>query len=196
MSKPWQMSGVEGVSRFLHRVWRIVATDGDVLNAQIRDMEPSPEIARLMHKTIRLVSEDIEALRFNTAISKLMELSNAIIALEEKPRPVVEALVLLLAPFAPHLAEELWSVLGHSGSLARAPWPSFDQALAEDERREYAVQINGKLRHKVIAAAGLSAADLVRTVRADPRVSALLDGKQVIKEVAVPGRLINFVVKE
>ena len=196
VSKPWQMSGVAGVSRFLNRVWRIVATDGDVLNAQIRDMEPSPEIARLMHKTIRLVSEDIEALRFNTAISKLMELSNAIIALEEKPRPVVEALVLLLAPFAPHLAEELWSVLGHSGSLARAPWPSFDQALAEDERREYAVQINGKLRHKVIAAAGLSAADLVRTVRADPRVSALLDGKQVIKEVAVPGRLINFVVKE
>ena len=149
-----------------------------------------------MHKTIRSVTEDIEALRFNTAISKLMELSNAIIALEEKPRPVVEALVLLLAPFAPHLAEELWSVLGHSGSLARAPWPSFDQALAQDERREYAVQINGKLRHKVIAAAGLSAADLVRTVRADPRVSALLDGKQVIKEVAVPGRLINFVVKE
>ena len=198
VAKPWQMSGVAGVSRFLNRVWRIVATDGDVLNAQIRDMEPSPEIARLMHKTIRLVSEDIEALRFNTAISKLMELSNAIIALEEKPRPVVEALVLLLAPFAPHLAEELWSVLGHSGaSLARAPWPSFDQALAQDERREYAVQINGKLRHKVIAAAGLSAADLVRTVRAVHGTStALLDGKQVIKEVAVPGRLINFVVKE
>ena len=195
VAKPWQMSDVAGVSRFLQRVWRIVVSDQDVLNAQICDAEPTPEMRRLMHKTIRSVSEDIEALRFNTAISKLMAYSTAIVALEEKPRSVVETLILLLAPFAPHIVEELWSILEHRGSLAHAAWPGFDPMLAEDEHREYAVQINGKLRHKVLAASGLSAADLVRTVRADPRVHQLLEGKQLIKEIAVPDRLVNFVVK-
>jgi len=149
-----------------------------------------------VHKTIRSVTGDIEALRFNTAVSKLMEMSNAVLSLERKPRSVVETLVLLLAPFAPHLAEELWSVLGHEGSLAFAPWPSFDAALAEDELREYVVQVNGKLRHKVLADAGLSAADLVQTIKADLRVTELLQRKQIVKEIAVPGRLVNFVVRD
>jgi leucyl-tRNA synthetase len=107
----------------------------------------------------------------------------------------VEVFVLLLAPFAPHICEELWGLLGHETSLAYASWPIFDSALADDERREYVVQINGKLRHKVLAASGLSGADLVLMVRADPRVASLLDGKQIVKEVVVPNRLINFVVK-
>jgi leucyl-tRNA synthetase len=196
LAKPWQMSGVAGVGRFLNRVWRIVVDDKDTLSAHICDIEPSPEIARLMHKTIRSVTGDIEALRFNTAVSKLMEMSNAVLSLERKPRSVVETLVLLLAPFAPHLAEELWSVLGHEGSLAFAPWPSFDAALAEDELREYVVQVNGKLRHKVLADAGLSAADLVQTIKADLRVTELLQRKQIVKEIAVPGRLVNFVVRD
>jgi leucyl-tRNA synthetase len=196
LAKPWQTSGVAGVGRFLNRVWRIVVDDEDTLSAHICDIEPSPEIARLMHKTIRSVTGDIEALRFNTAVSKLMEMSNAVLSLERKPRSVVETLVLLLAPFAPHLAEELWSVLGHEGSLAFAPWPSFDAALAEDELREYVVQVNGKLRHKVLADAGLSAADLVQTIKADLRVTELLQGKQIVKEIAVPGRLVNFVVRD
>jgi leucyl-tRNA synthetase len=190
------MSGVAGVSRFLHRVWRIVVDDGDGLSDTICAIEPPPDIARLLHKTIRWVGEDIEALRFNTAIAKLMEMSNALMALERKPRSVVEAFLLLLAPFAPHVAEELWSLMGHKASLAYAPWPSFDPALAADERREYAVQVNGKLRHKVLATPGLAAADLIGAVRADPRVAALLQGKQLIKEIAVPDRLVNFVVKD
>jgi leucyl-tRNA synthetase len=196
VAKPWQMSGVAGVGRFLNRVWRIVVDDEDTLSAHICDIEPSPEIARLMHKTIRSVTGDIEALRFNTAVSKLMEMSHAVLSLERKPRSVVETLVLLLAPFAPHLAEELWSALGHEGSLAFAPWPSFDAALAEDELREYVVQVNGKLRHKILADAGLSAADLVQTIKADLRVTELLQGKQIVKEIAVPGRLVNFVVRD
>jgi leucyl-tRNA synthetase len=196
VAKPWQMSGVAGVSRFLHRVWRIVANDENALSSQVCDIEPSPAIVRLVHKTIRSVTEDIEALRFNTAIAKLMEMSNALIALERKPRSVVETLVLLLAPFAPHLAEELWSILRHEASLAYAPWPSFDPALAEDELREYVVQVNGKLRHKVLAEASLATANLLETVKADPRVIELLQGKHIVKEVAVPGRLVNFVVAE
>jgi leucyl-tRNA synthetase len=196
IAKPWQMTGVAGVSRFLHRVWRLVVNDEGTLSNQICAIEPPQEIARQMHKTIRSVSDDIEALRFNTAISKLMEMSNALISLERAPRSVVEGFVLLLAPFAPHIAEELWSLLGHEESLAHASWPTFDSALAEGEFREYAVQINGKLRHKVIASAGLSAADLARTIRADPRVAELLEGKQIVNEVAVPNRLVNFVVRD
>jgi leucyl-tRNA synthetase len=196
VAKPWQMPGVAGVSRFLHRVWRIVVNEEGTLNDQICAIEPSSEIARLMHETIRSVSDDIEALRFNTAISKLMEMSNALTSLERKPRSVVEVFVLLLAPFAPHIAEELWNLLGHEKSLAHASWPTFDPALAEDEFREYAVQINGRLRHKVIASAGLSAEDLARTIKADPHVAGLLEGKQIIKEVAVPNRLVNFVVRD
>ena len=195
VAKPWQMSGVAGVSRFLHRVWRIVADDRDGLNEQVCEIEPSAEVTHLMQKTIRSVGEDIEAMRFNTAISKLMEMSNALTALDRTPRSVVEVFVLLLAPFAPHICEELWGLLGHETSLAYESWPISDSALADDERREYVVQINGKLRHKVFAASGLSAADLVLMVRADPRVASLLDGKQIVKEVVVPNRLINFVVK-
>jgi leucyl-tRNA synthetase len=122
-------------------------------------------------------------------------MANALIALERKSRPIVEVFVLLLAPFAPHICEELWALLGHRTSLAYEPWPSFDPALAEDELREYVVQINGKLRHKVLAAPGLSADALLHAVKDDPRVSASLEGKQIVKEVAVPDRLVNFVVK-
>jgi leucyl-tRNA synthetase len=177
-------------------VWRIVVTDEGALNAHVSDIEPTLEVVRLKHKTIRSVTEDLEALRFNTAIAKLMEMSNALLSLGHKPRVVIESFVLLLAPFAPHLAEELWSVLGHEESLAYVPWPSFDPALAEDEVREYVVQVNGKLRHKVFADAGLSAANLIETVKADPRVSELLQGKRIVKEIAVPGRLVNFVVRD
>jgi leucyl-tRNA synthetase len=196
VAKPWQMAGVAGVSRFLNRAWRIVVNDEDGLSDQIVDVEPTPEILRLQHKTIRSVTEELEALRFNTAIAKLMEMSNAVLSLERKPRVVVETFVLLLAPFAPHLAEELWNVLGHKESLAYAPWPDFDPVLAEDERREYVVQVNGRLRHKMVADAGLSAASLLETVKADPRVTELLRGKQIVKEFAVPGRLVNFVVSD
>jgi leucyl-tRNA synthetase len=151
VSKPWQMSGVAGVSRFLNRAWRIVVDDEGGLSTRVCDAEPTPEIVRLQHKTVRSVTEDIEAFRFNTAIAKLMEMSNALLALEPRPRAVVETFVLMLAPFAPHLAEELWRTLGYQETLAHAPWPPFDSALAQDELREYASRINGKLRHRLFA---------------------------------------------
>ena len=196
VAKPWQMSGVAGVSRFLNRAWRIVVNDNDGLSDRVCAIDPTPETLRLQHKTVRSVTEDIEGLRFNTAIARLMEMSNALISLERQPRPVVETFVLLLSPFAPHFAEELWRVLGHPESLAHAPWPSFDPALAQDELREYAIQINGKLRHRLSADAGLSVTDLLETVKADPRVIELLQGKQLVKAFAVPGRLVNFVVHD
>jgi leucyl-tRNA synthetase len=160
------------------------------------DVSPDQRLVRLQHKTVRAVTEGIENLRFNTSIARLMELVNALTPLEQRPRSVVQSLVLLLAPFAPHLCEELWRVLAHDESLAYAPWPMFDPDLASDDQREYAVQLNGRTRHKIVADADMAADTLLALTKADRRVKELLAGKKIVKEIAVPGRLVNFVVRE
>lgn len=144
---------------------------------------------------VKSVTEDIEAMSFNTAIARLMELSNALSASDERPREIVETFVLLLSPFAPHIAEELWGKLGHQGTLAFVPWPSFDPELAREEMDEYVVQINGKVRHRFKAATGLGEG-LLEVARSEPEVATLLAGKTVVKEIVVPGRLVNFVARE
>jgi leucyl-tRNA synthetase len=125
-----------------------------------------------------------------------MELVNALTPMEKRPRSVVQSLVLMLAPFAPHLCEELWRVLGHRESLAYAHWPVFDPDLARDEQREYVVQLNGRVRHRIVADAEMGTDTLLALVKADPRVKELLAGKQTVKEIAIPGRLVNFVVRD
>ena len=194
-AKPWQTTGVVGVRRFLERAWRIVCGDDDALHPSIRDVPCPDDLSRLQHRTIGAVTEDIEALRFNTAIARLMEMANGLTAAPVRPREVVEAFVLLLAPFAPHIAEELWSRLGHPESLANAPWPDFDPDLAREESQEYVVQVNGKVRHRFRAPGGLNAAALVTAAKAEPQVATMLAGLTVIREVVVPGRLANFVVR-
>jgi leucyl-tRNA synthetase len=123
-------------------------------------------------------------------------LANALTPMEQRPHSVVKTVVLMLAPFAPHLCEELWRVLGNSESLAYAPWPSFDPDLASDDQREYVVQLNGRIRHKIIADANMPAETLLALVKADRQVKELLAGKKIMKEFAVPGRLVNFVVRD
>ncbi|MCW0015687.1 leucine--tRNA ligase [Rhizobium sp. BT-226] len=194
-AKPWQTAGVIGVRRFLERAWRIVCDENDGLSPVVLAAAPSPQLLRLRHQTVKTVTADIEAIRFNTAVSRLMELANALTAEAVRPREVVETFVLLLAPFAPHIAEELWSKLGHGGTLTWVSWPTFDPAIIEMETREYVVQINGKVRHRFEAAADLGEA-LLAAARSEPSVMALLDGKTVVKEVLVPGRLVNFVVED
>jgi leucyl-tRNA synthetase len=196
MAKPWQTSGVKGVRRFLDRAWRIVCGEGDVLHPAVQEVAVSNDLLRLRHKTVAAVTQDIEGLRFNTAIARLMEMANALTAAVVRPREIVETFVLLLSPFAPHLAEELWSKLGHHHTLACAAWPGFDPAMVHDEHEEYVVQVNGKVRHRFQAVAGLEAAALIATARAEPQVAALLMGKNIVKEIVVPGRLANFVVRE
>lgn len=195
MAKPWQMAGVTGVRRFLDRAWRTVCGEDDALHPDARDVAAPVDLLRLRHKTVGAVTDDIEALRFNTAVARLMELANVLTAAAVRPREVVETFVLLLAPFAPHIAEELWGKLGHEGTLAYASWPGFDPALAQDESQEYVVQVNGKLRHRFQASAGLDAEALLAAAKAEPQVVALLKGRTVLKEIAVPGRLVNLVVR-
>jgi len=195
-AKPWQIAGVSGVRRFLDRAWRIVCGEDDALHPAVQEVTAANDLLRLRHKTVRAVTDDIQALRFNTAIARLMEMANALTAAAVRPREMVESFVLLLAPFAPHLAEELWVKLGHQGTLAYAPWPGFDPALAQDERHEYVVQVNGKVRHRFQAKAGLDADALLAAAKAEPQVVALLNGKTVVKQITIPGRLANFVVRE
>jgi leucyl-tRNA synthetase len=197
-AKPWSMQGVNGVYTFLNRVWRLVIDERSEtmqLNAAVIDRPPNANENRVLHQTIQKVTDDIRNLAFNTAISRMMEFTNHFTTANERPRQVLEKFVLLLSPFAPHIAEELWRALGHEQSLAHEPWPDFDASLAKEDTVEIPVQINGKLRSKITVPADANGAQLESAARTDERVHELLDGKQVVKTVVVPGRLVNFVVK-
>jgi leucyl-tRNA synthetase len=196
-TKPWSMRGVDGVSRFLGRVWRLFIDERAEhlkLADAVRPVEPGRDTLRKLHQTIQKVTEDLDGLRFNTAIAAMMELTNHLTPLPVKPRAVLETLVLLLSPFAPHLAEELWQALGHKQTLAYEPWPKYDPALTKADEIEVPVQVNGKLKLRLTVPAGLDKAAFEKAVLGDEKVRALLDGKQVRKVVVVPGKLVNIVV--
>jgi leucyl-tRNA synthetase len=197
-TKPWSMEGVNGVRGFLDRVWRMITNERSEqfeLNAAVQDVEPTPEQNRVLHKTIQGVTQDIERMAFNTAIAKMMEFTNYFLKCDVRPKRAMETLLLLLAPFAPHLSEELWQQLGHDKSLAHEPWPKLDLAAIHEDSVEIPVQINGKLRSRVMVPAGASKQDLEQAARTDARIEELLAGHEIVKIVAVPGRMVNFVVK-
>jgi leucyl-tRNA synthetase len=185
--KPWQTSQIQGVVRFRDRVWNLChkpLTDA---------IDEATDRAR--HKCIKKVTEDIEAMAFNTAISAMMELTNLLLGKDALPRVAAETLVLLLSPFAPHIGEELWRKLGHAESLAHAPWPSFDPDKCIDETVEVGVQVNGKTRGSVALARDASQDDARAAALAIENVKKHVEGKELKKFVYVPARIINFVVK-
>ncbi len=192
--KPWNTRGVEGITRFLDRVWRLVVDDAGGPSPALDHGPPPPELERLLHQTVRKVTEDIEGLRFNTAISQLMVLVNALTPLERRPRAVIEPLVLILSPFAPHLGEELWRRLGHPESLAHAEWPAWDPARVVEDSVTIAVQVNGKLRATLELPRDVAEAEVTRVALADERVRRHLDGADVRKAIFVPNKLLNLVV--
>jgi leucyl-tRNA synthetase len=196
--KPWSMDGVSGVRRFLDRVWRMVTNEHaetPELNPAVKQVAATDEQSRVVHKLIKAVTDDLDRLSFNTAIAKMMEFTNFFFGFDVRPKSAMETLVLLLAPFAPHVAEELWQVLGHPKTLAYEPWPTYDLALTIDNTVEIPVQINGKLRGRVLAPRDLSREDLEALARAEPRIAELLAGQNVVKTIVVPGKMVNFVVK-
>jgi leucyl-tRNA synthetase len=198
--KPWSMDGVSGVRNFLDRAWRMIIDDRAEevrLHPAVQDVEPTAEQNRVLHKTIRAVTADAEQLAFNTAIARMMEFTNYFFKADVRPRAAMERFVLLLSPFAPHLAEELWQALGHARTLAYEPWPSFDPELVKEDTVEVPIQINGKLRAKILvsAASGNDRVALEGAARANPRVAELLSGKTVVKTIVVPGRMVNYVIK-
>ncbi|MEE8094466.1 MAG: class I tRNA ligase family protein, partial [Gammaproteobacteria bacterium] len=193
--KPWNTRGVEGTHRFLNRVWRLVAAeDGGGLNETVQDSPPSTEQLRSLHRTIAKVTEDIESLHFNTAIAALMEFTNAATKWPVLPRAVVEPIVLILAPLAPHIAEELWERLGHEDSLAYAAWPEFDAELLKTETIVIPVQVNGKIRGRIEIPADATEDLVLELAREDGNVSRYLRGKRVTRAIYVPERIVNFVI--
>ncbi|MCP9463950.1 MAG: leucine--tRNA ligase [Nitrospira sp.] len=190
--KPWSTRGVEGVTRFLERVWRLMVDEEGRLSTAVVEATPTADQQRLLHRTIKKVTEDIEALRFNTAISQMMIFTNELTKVDRRPRAMLEPFVLLLSPFAPHLAEELWERLGHPPSVSQQPWPSYDPTLTIAEQVTIPVQVNGRLRGKVEVDHD-APRDLVERLARD-EVAGWLQGKEVNKVVYVEKKLINFVV--
>jgi leucyl-tRNA synthetase len=184
----FRTTGISGPHNFLNRVW------DTVLGAEDRPLDAAVE--HKLHATIKKVTEDLEALSYNTAIAAMMEYLNVLRSGGRTPeRAAVEPLVMLVAPFAPHLAEELWERLGREGSVFRsAAWPDFDPAKAVSDTVEFVVQVNGKVRARMPMARGISEADARDAALADPNVQRFLDGKQVRKTVFVPDRLVNLVI--
>jgi leucyl-tRNA synthetase len=195
--KPWSMKGVEGVYRFLGRVWRLVHVENQngewELNPAVDDSDPSPEQMKILHQTIQKVTEDVESLGFNTAISQLMVMTNELTKSESRPKAVLEPFLLLLSPFAPHLAEECWSRLGHSRSLAYEPWPEWDEQYLTEDEIEIIIQLKGKLKGRMTIPASLPREDYQSQVESHPDFEKWTAGLPVRKWIVVPEKLVNLV---
>ncbi|MCB9759838.1 MAG: leucine--tRNA ligase [Alphaproteobacteria bacterium] len=195
-TKSWSAQDMQGIQRFLTRSWRLVVdeeTGG--LNPAIGDDEGSPAFRKALHTAIKETTEGIEALRFNTPISRMMELLNVAHKETTLPREGVSAYVRILSTFAPHLGEELWARLGHTTSISEAPWPAWDEAALVEDTVTIAIQVGGKRRGQVDVPRDASKEAVLAAARALPNVERFLEGMTVVKEIVVPGRLVNFVVR-
>ncbi|MDD2709559.1 MAG: class I tRNA ligase family protein [Verrucomicrobiae bacterium] len=217
-TKPWSTTGVEGVYRFLGRAWRLLTDETSVdaceqqltlapsdpaeretllatvkPHALICDAQPAQAQLVVLHRTIQKVTADLDAMAFNTAISALMVFVNEAMTWPNRPKAVMKPFILLLAPFAPHLAEELWRIIGETNTLAYAPWPSFDPAYLQENEVEVVIQINGKVREKLRVPTGLSQDELRQRAIDCPRLKELLAGKTIRKTIVVPNKLVNLV---
>jgi len=208
----WQDSGIEGIRRFLGRLYRVVtdriegpAAAGES-SVDSRRGPAARALQRKLHQTIKRISDDFNGRwHFNTSISALMELNNLILGMSqdtsagniphEDLAETKRVMVLLLAPFAPYLAHELWEMLGEKGSLLKASWPKYDAALAKEEELQIPVQVNGKLRSRIVVPADAAEDFVVARALADEKVQSFIAGKQIVKKIFVPGKLLNFVVR-
>ena len=192
--KPWNMQGVEGVYRFLQRAWRVVIDeDTGELAEQVKEAEADEETLRLLNQTIKKVGDDIESFGFNTAISAMMICVNHLNKKEIKPLSVMEKFVLILAPFAPHIAEELWEKLGHTDSLAYEPWPEYDKELIKEKEIELAVQVNGKIKDRIVVSAEAEDKQIESEALISEKVKAAMAGKPAKKIIVVKPRIVSII---
>ncbi len=188
-SKPWSNQGVEGAKRFLTRVWNFFTDESKINDNAQKALE------KVYHQTVRKVSSDFEALGFNTAISQMMIFVNAVYKADSCPREYAEGLIKLLSPITPHICEEIWQILGHDSTIAYESWPTYDEAKCVEDEVEIAVQVNGKIRDKLVVSAEISNEEAIAKAKALEKVAPSLEGMQIIKELYVKGRLVNLVVK-
>ena len=195
--KPWSITGVEGVSRFLARVWRLAMEENQegawVRSRSLNDLSPGKALLKVTHASIKKVTEDIESLSFNTAIAQMMIFVNALTNAPERPLECLRVLIRLLNPFAPHLTEELWSVLGFDGLASDAAWPVYEAKYLIEDEVEVVVQVNGKVRERIVVQKDAASADVETQALAAPKVREHLVGKTIRKVVVVAGKLVNIV---
>jgi len=191
-SKVWNMRDIIGVHRFLQRLWRNVV-DEETGKLLATDDQATPALRRKLHQTIKRTTDAMESLNFNVAIAALIELNNDLVPLDAVPREIVEPLVCMLAPLAPHMAEELWARLGHEPSIAHQPWPHYDPQLLVEDQIEYPVQINGKLRGRITVPADADEAVIEAAAMQDDKVAVAIAGKTIRKVIVVKSRMINIV---
>ena len=193
-SVAWSTNGLDGARRFLDRIWRLFVTDEGTLAEKVQPSDDK-SLEKSYHQTVKKVTDDIEGIRFNTAISQMMVFINDCYKAEVIPTEYAEGFVKLLAPIAPHVAEELWSILGHEGGISYVQWPTYDESKLVDDEVEVVVQVLGKVRAKVMVAKDASKEDQEAAALADEKVQEFIAGKTIVKVIVIPGKLVNIVVK-
>ena len=189
VSKPWSNTGVDGARKFLNRVWSFFTEPENIVDANVEALE------KIYHKSVKKITEDFEVLGFNTAISQMMIFINAVYKEGKCSREYAEGFVKMLSCICPHIGEELWSILGHENTIAYEAWPKYDEAKTVDNTVEIAVQVNGKLKATIMLPMNCPKDDAIAAAKADERVAAAIDGKTVVKEISVPNKIVNIVVK-
>ncbi len=188
-SKPWNNQGVEGAKRFLSRVWNFFTDESKINDSKYAELE------KIYNVTIRKVSSDFENLAFNTAISQMMIFVNAVYKADSCPKEFAEGFIRVLSPIAPHICEEIWEIFGHTETIAFESWPTYDEAKCVDDEVEIAVQINGKVREKLVISAEATQEEAIAAAKANEKIAAAIDGMTIVKELYVKGRLVNIVVR-
>jgi leucyl-tRNA synthetase len=189
VSKPWSNQGVDGARKFLNRVWTFFTESDNITNTD------GGELEKIYHKSVKKITEDFEKLAFNTAISQMMIFVNAVYKQGNCPKSYAEGFIKMLSCVCPYIGEELWSILGHSDTIAYEPWPIYDVAKTIDDSIEMPVQINGKVRSVIAVPNDADKDTILSIVKADEKISQALDGKSIVKEIVIPGKIINIVVK-
>ena len=190
--KPWNTNGIEGVHKFLKRLWRLFYDEAG--NLILKNSEPNKEELKTLHKTIKKIEEDIERYSFNTSVSNFMICVNELTALKSSNRKILQDLVIILSPYAPHISEELWSILGNKESISKASFPKYDEQYLTESSFEYPVSFNGKMRMKINLSLSLSAQEIEKEILASDEVKKYLEGKEPKKIIVVPGKIVNMVV--
>ncbi|MBQ1212392.1 MAG: leucine--tRNA ligase, partial [Clostridia bacterium] len=189
VSKPWSDTGVDGARRFLNRVWAFFTEPQNIVDG------PVPALEKVYHKTVKKVTEDFEKLAFNTAISQMMIFVNAVYKEGKCSREYAEGLIKMLSPICPHIGEEIWEQLGHTDTIAYESWPTYDEAKTADDEIEIVVQINGKLKAKLLVSVDMAKEEVLALAKADEKVADAIAGKTIVKEIVIPGKIVNIVVK-
>ncbi|MER3329822.1 MAG: leucine--tRNA ligase, partial [Candidatus Kapaibacterium sp.] len=192
-AKPWSETGIEGIFRFLSRVWRLIVAEEGGLSEKVQDVTPNEDLDYVLNETIKKVGEDIENLKFNTAISQIMILVNEFYKNEIVPRKVVTDFIKVLSPFAPHITEELWEVLGNKTSIVHTDWPTYDESKMQKSSVEMVVQVLSKIRARINIPAGLSQDEVLEIAKNEANVQKFLEGTQIRKVIFIQDKLINLI---